>query len=61
MSQMYEIPCPWCRGMVKATAEWLQNNDRVCCMSCNKAFQVMIKSQAEEVDEDTKGNNDYWD
>jgi hypothetical protein len=30
-------------------------------MSCNKAFEVMVKEQPEEIDEDSRGNGDYWD
>jgi len=58
----YAIPCPWCNQSVITTAEWLQNNDRVCCMSCNKAFEVKIKSEDKDEDYDNVRNNgDYWD
>lgn len=59
----YAVPCPWCRQDVITTAEWLMSNDRVCCMSCNKAFEVkvQINQDAEQDEESSYDNRDYWD
>lgn len=36
----YVLDCPFCGMEVRTTQDHLMTNSRVCCMHCNKAFQV---------------------
>jgi transcription elongation factor Elf1 len=31
--------CPFCKEEIKTTLQFLKQNDRVCCMSCNKSHE----------------------
>ena len=39
----YILECPYCSGPVNTNLQWLLANSRVCCMSCNKSFEVTAK------------------
>ena len=56
----YKIPCPICNNEVITTIEWLMENDRVCCMNCNKAFEIVLKKDQERDEKDNIGG-DWWD
>ena len=38
------VTCPYCREGVYFSLEYAFNNDRVCCMHCNKAFEFDLKT-----------------
>jgi hypothetical protein len=62
----YDIPCPYCKTKVKTNLDWLLGNDRICCMSCNKAFLLTesILNQIQKLDKGTANDEDddgYWD
>lgn len=62
MSNEYQLPCPFCKEIINTTIDFLILNDRVCCMNCNKAFDVQIKEQPKAKPQDDFGGYDgSWD
>lgn len=59
MSEEYSITCPYCKGIIKTTREHLMKHDRVCCMSCNKAFEVSIDS-GNDANKDASYHEGYY-
>ena len=37
---MQKVQCPYCKNPVEFTIEHAMTQDRLCCMSCNKAFDI---------------------
>lgn len=57
----YVLDCPFCGMEVITTQDHLMKNSRVCCMHCNKAFQVDGSIQeTEEDDYDKYQNGGYY-
>lgn len=56
----YVLDCPFCGMEVRITARHLMQNDRVCCMHCNKAFQVGGEPESEENKYDKHKNGGYY-
>lgn len=48
----YILECPYCGGPVHTTIHWLLSNGRICCMNCNKSFEItaQIKDDPEVPD-----------
>jgi transcription elongation factor Elf1 len=53
----YVLDCPFCGMEVTTTEDHLMKNSRVCCMHCNKAFQVDGSIQETEEDDYNKHQN----
>ena len=34
------LQCPYCKDYVDVEQKFFNKTDRVCCMSCNKAFDI---------------------
>lgn len=36
----FKLTCPSCQEVVTVSQSWLEQNDRVGCMNCNKSWEV---------------------
>lgn len=52
------LTCPYCEQDVRVDADWAMTNDAVCCMNCNKMFDISFSDKASiGYDSDYTGNN----
>jgi hypothetical protein len=38
---MIKMLCPICKMLIEVTEEFYEKRDKICCMSCNKAFSLI--------------------
>lgn len=62
----HSVPCPYCQNIVVATEKYLLTNDRLCCLHCNKAFDISLREEDNESESEYEtgsvntDGDDYW-
>ena len=51
------VKCPYCQTTIEAEIRFLQTASKLCCMSCNKSFDISMKETQSE--EDDMANESY--
>lgn len=56
-----KIQCPGCTYEIQLTVVWIKVNSRICCMNCNKAYEIPaeLKSYAEKQFKPATEDYDY--
>lgn len=50
------IECPYCESIVEVEKSWVQQNGRVFCGTCCKAFDTTVPEEKEDYN-----IGDFWD
>lgn len=60
---MIKIRCQYCRYPIEVEENFYYKNNRVCCMSCNKAFDISKEKESKlmltEEDIDALANESF--
>jgi hypothetical protein len=52
MKDIFRIQCPNCGTIVDCPREHVYTNNRLCCMCCNKAFDISSLAEQEKSKEE---------
>jgi uncharacterized protein YbaR (Trm112 family) len=56
-----KLRCPYCKNPVEVEFTFFSKSDRICCMSCNKAFDIVeVKKNVEMPEEASDLENESF-
>lgn len=56
---MIKIKCPYCKNPIDVEKRFFNTTKKVCCMSCNKAFDIVqLREEYEEESAYERMNNE---